>query len=204
MNTRPSVLALVTLATLALGACTTAGPGGSSTSSYSYSAASSAMMQTSSMMSVPSSAMMESSSSSVSAMMQGSSAMMEQSSMSSNASLAADNATAVLAVQNFYLGAMHQSDPVGGGFVASSRYLTDAARTSLQAGGNTAIYCANKKPSTFTLVAIGASQTQRNVVVTESFHDTPTVDVTVSVVHQSDGWKIDGVACGASSAASSQ
>lgn len=111
--------------------------------------------------------------------------------------LAADNATAVLAVQNFYISALHQSD------LSGSPYLTDAAKAAVQSGGMSAVFCANAKPSTFTLVAIGASQTQRNVVVTESFHSMPTVDVTVSAVHQADGWKIDGIACGASSAASS-
>lgn len=134
--------------------------------------------------------------------MSSASAMMQSS--ASSETLAADNATAILAVQNFYLGALHQSDPVASGFVASSRYLTETARTSLQAGGVTAIYCTNQKPSTFSLVAIGASTTQRNVIVTESFHSTPTVKLTVSTVHQADGWKIDSVTCETSSSAMSQ
>ncbi|HVW66257.1 MAG TPA: hypothetical protein VHA78_00835 [Candidatus Peribacteraceae bacterium] len=201
MHTRSTILAMAALTTLLLAACSNANPGGGSTSSFSYSEASSTPMQASSAMMNESSAMMNESSammeqSTSSAQMQASSAMTNTSSASSMP-LAADNATSVLAVQNFYISALHQSD------LSNSPYLTDSAKAAVQAGGMSTVFCANQKPSNFSLVAIGASNTQRNVVVTEMFHAGSNIDVTVSAVHQADGWKIDSFSCGASAAASS-
>jgi len=124
----------------------------------------------------------------------------------SSLSSTVDNTTAVKDVQNFYLSWMHHSgNPLTDGFIGSNPYLSSAFKSSLQAVGDGMhpVYCAGQKPSTFSLVAMGANPQRRDVAVTEQFHTGEMVQLTVGTVKETDGWKVDTITCGTSSSASS-
>ncbi len=203
---RASLLGMMAIASLVLAACGNQSSTGTFSSDSSSTQSSPAMQESSSSSSAA--AMMESSASSE-GMMAASSAMMENSSSSAGAmqqsSSGLNNASAAKAVESFYLSWMHHTgNAFTDGFAANNPYLSASFKSNISMNGTMdPVYCAPGRPSTFSLVAIGASAQSRNVIVTETFRDGTKTQVTVGTVKEADGWKVNSLTCGASAASAS-